>query len=325
MPGPVSLPFDDWAEHLRLPPDLQVRVWPPARAARDEEFWPQLRDDAGPDELPSPDTTFFVPPYMQPTDLARIFAALPALEVVQTLTAGYDDVLSLLPAGVTLCNARGVHDASTAELAVGLMLASLRGLPDFVRAQQEGQWLEGRRPSLADRRVVVVGAGSVGQAIAARLAPFETDVALVGRTARAGVHGGDELPQLLPDADVVVLAVPLTPQTEGMVDAAFLAKLRDGALLVNVARGKVVDTGALLAELTRGRITAALDVTDPEPLPSDHPLWRAPGTLISPHVGGDTTAFLPRARRMLQEQVTRYSRGEPLANVVAGPGAPERA
>jgi phosphoglycerate dehydrogenase-like enzyme len=168
--------------------------------------------------------------------------------------------------------------------------------------------------------VVVVGAGSVGGAVAARFRAFETDVVLVGRTARAGVHGVDELPQLLSLADVVVLAVPLTPQTERMVDADFLAHLRDGTLLVNVARGRVVDTDALLAELRTGRICAALDVTDPEPLPPGHPLWRLPGVLVSPHVGGDTTAFLPRARRMLQEQLTRYAEGVPLANVVAGPG-----
>jgi phosphoglycerate dehydrogenase-like enzyme len=296
-------------------------VWPPVGDVQDEDFWPELGGALG-DVLPASDTTFFVPPYMQPTDLEQVFAALPSLRVVQTLTAGYDDVLRLLPPGVTLCNARGVHDASTAELAVALVLASLRGLPEFVRAQGAGRWLAGRRPSLADRHVVVVGAGSVGSAVAARLEPFETEVVLVGRTSRDGVRAVSDLPQLLPTADVVVLAVPLTEQTERMVDAGFLAGMRDGALLVNVARGRVVDTDALLAELVAGRLSAALDVTDPEPLPPEHPLWRAPGVLLSPHVGGDTTAFLPRAWRMLQAQLARYVAGEPLANVVAGPGSP---
>jgi phosphoglycerate dehydrogenase-like enzyme len=217
---------------------------------------------------------------------------------------------------VTLCNARGVHDASTAELAVGLVIASLRGFAGFVRSQDQHRWEHTYRPALADRRVVVVGAGSVGHAIAARLAPFEADVVLVGRRARDGVASVDSLPALLGEADVVVLAVPLTAQTRGLVGADFLALLRDGALLVNVARGPVVDTDALVRELQSGRLLAGLDVTDPEPLPPGHPLWSAPGVLISPHVGGDTSAFLPRAWRLLRAQLARYAAHEPLAHVV---------
>ncbi|MBO0828110.1 MAG: 2-hydroxyacid dehydrogenase [Streptosporangiales bacterium] len=258
----------------------------------------------------------YVPPY----DFALVhmeqMARMPKLRVVQTLTAGYEHVLPYLPAGVTLCNARGVHDASTAELAVGLMLASLRGIDEFARAQPSGEWLFAPRLSLADRTVLIVGHGSIGQALERRLAGFEVEVVRVARRPRAGVHTMAELPGLLPDADVVVLLVPLTPETERLVDAGFLARMHDGAVLVNVARGRVVDTDALLAELEAGRLRAALDVTEPEPLPAQHPLWRAPGCLISPHVGGATSAFLPRARRLVVEQLTRFVAGEPLRNVV---------
>jgi phosphoglycerate dehydrogenase-like enzyme len=243
---------------------------------------------------------------------------MPALKVVQTLTAGVEHVTPYLPDGVTLCNARGVHDASTAELAVGLILASLRGIPDFVRAQDSGEWVAGRREALADKRVLILGAGSIAQALRRRLTPFECDVTCVARTARDGVAGIDQLPDLLPQADVVVLLVPLTDDTRGLVDAKFLTQMKDGALLVNVARGQVVDTEALVAELASGRLRAALDVTDPEPLPKGHPLWSAPGVLISPHVGGNTSAFLPRGRRLVSAQLRRYVAGEPLANVVTG-------
>ena len=238
-------------------------------------------------------------------------ARMPSLRVVQTLTAGVDNVLAALPDGVTLCNAAGVHDASTAELAVGLTIASLRHLDDFARAMPEGRWLYDRHEALADKRVLIVGFGSIGRAIARRLDGFECEVSAVARTARTvdgiDVRSIEELPGLLPAADVVILIVPLTPDTRGMVDAAFLARMRDGALLVNVSRGPVVDTDALLAECASGRLRAALDVTDPEPLPADHPLWRTPGVLISPHVGGNTSAFLPRARRLVAAQLRRWA------------------
>jgi phosphoglycerate dehydrogenase-like enzyme len=259
---------------------------------------------------------FYVPRYMGPVEDLELMASMPRLQVVQLLTAGFENALPHLPEGVTLCNAAGVHDASTAELALALMLASLRGLDEFARAMPEGIWASSRRSALADRRVIVLGAGGVGQAIARRLAPFETDVVMVGRTARESVFGIDELPGLLPDADIVVLAIPLTPQTRSLVDDGFLAGMADGALLVNVARGAVVDTDALVRAVSTGRIRAALDVTDPEPLPPSHPLWRLPGVLISPHVGGNSTAFLPRARRLVAEQLSSWVAGEQLRHVV---------
>jgi len=283
-----------------------------------------LPDEVRPTDPPLPvvsrpeDVVFYVPRYMGTADDLTLMARMPHLRVVQLLTAGYENALRHLPTGVTLCNAGGVHDASTAELAVGLTIASLRGIDTFARAMPSGAWLYGRREALADKRVLVLGAGGVGQAIQRRLEPFEVDVHLVGRSARAGVHAAGDVPALLPAADVVILAVPLTDKTHHLVDTAFLSRMADGALLVNVARGPVVDTDALVEQVASGRIRAALDVTDPEPLPPDHPLWALPGALISPHVGGNTSAFLPRARRLVAEQLRRFAAGEPLMSVVSG-------
>ncbi|NBE53651.1 2-hydroxyacid dehydrogenase [Streptomyces boluensis] len=271
------------------------------------------------------DCAFYVVPYMKGAEVsARPLAAMTSVRVVQTLTAGMDHILpgaAALGPGVRLCNARGVHEASTAELALTLILASLRGIPGFVEGQRKEEWRSGFYPALADKSVLIVGYGSIGAAVEDRLAPFEcARVARVARSARATergpVHPLTELPALVAEADVVVLCTPLTEQTRGLVDAEFLAGMRDGALLVNVARGPVVDTKALLAELETGRISAAVDVTDPEPLPAGHPLWHAPNLLVSPHVGGSSSAFLPRAKRLLVRQLERYAAGEPVDNVV---------
>ncbi|GAA0940596.1 2-hydroxyacid dehydrogenase [Streptomyces rhizosphaericus] len=272
---------------------------------------------------------FYCVPYMKPQQVCtRPLPAMTNLRVVQTLTAGIDHIkpaLADLAPGVRLCNARGVHNASTAELALTLILASLRGVPDFVRGQDAEEWRSGFRPALADKSVLIVGYGAIGSAIEDRLVPFECErVARVARsprtTERGPVHPIDELPRLLPEADVVVLVTPLTEATRGLAGTEFLSRMKDGALLVNVSRGGVVDTKALLTELESGRLRAALDVTDPEPLPAGHPLWHAPGVLISPHVGGPTSAFLPRAKRLLRDQLHRYARGESLAHLVATTG-----
>ncbi|MET7380198.1 2-hydroxyacid dehydrogenase [Streptomyces sp. NPDC005526] len=307
---------------LPIPPD-EIEGLPEGLAYR---FWD------GSEEFPADpaDCAFYVVPYMKPGGVGvRPLPRMSAVRVVQTLSAGTDHVepgLRHLPPGVQLCNARGVHEASTAELTLALVLASLRGIPDFVRAQDRGEWRGGFRPALADKNVLIVGYGSIGAAIEDRLAPFElARVARVARsartTARGPVHPLTDLPSLLPDADVVILSTPLTEATRGLAGADFLARMKDGALLVNVARGPVVDTKALLAELESGRITAALDVTDPEPLPPGHPLWHAPGVLVSPHVGGPTSAFLPRAEHLLVNQLRRFVNQEPLANVILTTGA----
>ena len=262
------------------------------------------------------DAAFYVRAYYASRRDGEILARMPRLEVVQTLTAGVDDVLPYLPQGVTLCNAAGVHDASTAELAVGLMIAMQRGIHEYRDRQHEGEWRHEFRPALADSRVLVIGAGRIASAIVRRLEPFEVHIDRIGRTARTdelgAVHNMTALDGLLPHADIVSLIVPLTPETTGLVDARFLARMKPGALLVNTARGGVVDTPALLEALEAGRVRAALDVTDPEPLPADHPLWRAPNCLITPHIGGDTSAFLPRAKRLVAAQVSRWLQGEPL-------------
>ncbi|HET6295471.1 MAG TPA: 2-hydroxyacid dehydrogenase [Kribbella sp.] len=265
---------------------------------------------------------FYVPSYMGGTGIVEVISEMPALKVVQTQTAGYENVLPYLREGVTLCNARGVHDASTAELAVGLILASYRQLPRAVKNQEREVWPTSYAEvddSLADRTVLILGYGSIGEALERRLSGFECDVIRVARRAREGVSPISELPDLLPKADVVVLLTPATEETRGMVDAKFLGQLKDGALLINVARGVIVDTDALLTELNAGRIRAAVDVTDPEPLPAGHPLWSAPNVLINPHRGGASTAFSPRVARLVRAQLERYTTGEPLINVVAGP------
>ncbi|WP_329146097.1 2-hydroxyacid dehydrogenase [Streptomyces sp. NBC_01456] len=286
--------------------------------------------DAGPDYPADPERcVFYAVPYMKDPEVSlRPLSRMSRVRVVQALTAGIEHMLpglSRMPSGARLCNARGLHDASTAELTLTLILAALRGVPDFVRGQDAGEWRPDLRPALADKSVLIVGYGSIGSAIEDRLTPFEcARVVRIARTARDTVRGPvhplSDLSALLPDADVVVLAAPLTEATRGLVGRDFLARMKDGALLVNIARGGIVDTAALLAELQSGRLRAALDVTDPEPLPAGHPLWHAPGVLITPHVGGPSSAFLPRAKRLLRDQLTLFAAGEPLRNVVATAG-----
>lgn len=261
---------------------------------------------------------FYVTPYAVGPGVAEVLPRMSEVDVVQTLSAGVDNVRGAVPEGVTLCNGRGIHDTSTAELALTLILSSLRGIPQFVRAQDRASWEFTWRPALADKRVLLVGYGAIGAAIEARLLPFEVEVVPVARRARDGVHAIEELPDLLPTADVVVLILPLTDATRGLVDTAFLDRMKDGALLVNVARGAVVVTDDLVAALGTGRISAALDVAEVEPLPAAHPLWRAPGLLVSPHVGGASSAMWPRAHRLVRDQLHRYAAGKPLANVMSG-------
>ncbi|MGW4502008.1 2-hydroxyacid dehydrogenase [Micromonospora sp. NPDC004336] len=304
-----------------------MKVWIPHEAGRTllGELPPDVTVEVLTDATRRPSEVagvrFWVPPFLAGGDATALLRELPDLAVVQLLSAGADAWAGRVPEGVTLCDARGVHDPSTAEWVVTAILSQLRAFPTLARAQARREWAYDEvapTDELAGKRVLIVGAGSIGTAVRDRLAPFDVTFTLVARTARPGqgVHGVEELPGLLPDADVVVLLVPLTEQTRGLVDEGFLAAMRDGALLVNAARGPVARTEALVAELRTGRISAALDVTDPEPLPADHPLWTMPNVLLTPHVAGSVRGFLPRAYRLVGEQVRRFAAGEPLVNAV---------
>ncbi|TFD64167.1 2-hydroxyacid dehydrogenase [Cryobacterium ruanii] len=268
---------------------------------------------------PRPRFDLVVTPYMGATDRLAHLAGVET-RLVQSQSIGYDGVDRVLPAGHVYANAASVHETSTAELALALILASQRGIPAFVRAADAGEWAPAHHASLADRTVLLLGYGGVGRAIESRLLAFETTVIRVARTARSDergmIHGFEALPELLPQADIVVVGVPLTIATKHLVNDAFLGQLRDGALLVNIARGPVADTDALLAHATGGRIRLALDVTDPEPLPAGHPLFALPNVIISPHVGGASSAMLPRMARLVREQIKRMLRDEPPLNVV---------
>lgn len=268
------------------------------------------------------------------------------LKVLQSFGAGIEWLLPLLPEGATLCNAQGLHDAPTAEWAVGAILASLKYMPWYNDLQREGRWVTAEdadtnyagihasnaphasserveTPVLVEelygKTVLIVGYGTIGKAIEARLLPFEpAKILRLARSAREGVSPVSDLHTLLPRADIVVLITPLTAETHHLIDSAAIARMKQGALLVNAARGGVVATDALVAALKARRIRAALDVTDPEPLPAGHPLWKAPGLLLTPHVAGSSEAYLERVVTFLKAQVHRYTHGESLKNVISG-------
>lgn len=300
----VSVPSEEFAARLRpLPDDVEVIVWAMDAPA------PTNRID------------IVVPPYMSS---GRGLPRLAGMEVrlVQSQSIGYDGVEQVLPSGLVFANASSVHETSTSELALALTLAAQRQFPGFVRAQDEGRWAPVFADSLADRRVLLLGYGGVGKAVAARLAPFEVELTVVAGSAReedgVRVHGVAELPALLPHAEIVILTLPGGEGTRHIIDDAALAALPDGALVVNVGRGSLIDTDALVDHAGRGRIRAALDVTEPEPLPADHPLWSLPGVLIAPHVGGASSAMVPRVARLVRAQIERMRAGEPPLNVVLG-------
>lgn len=309
----VSVPDEQTKAALGEAPDgVRIVVWnlvsPPVGASLDDIH------------------VVLVPHYQLDRRPFAQFASMRSLRVVQLPSAGFEHAVPFLPAGVALCNGRGVHSEETAELAVGLMLASLRGIAEHaVHAVTDRGWNMATRRSLFRSRVLIVGYGSIGVEIASRVSAFGAEVVAVARTERVEgdvtVHALEQLPALLPTADVVVIIVPLDESTTKLVDAEFLATMKDGALLVNVARGGIVDTEALRLELVSGRLSAALDVTDPEPLPPEHPLWRAPHLIITPHEGGNTTATFLKTVELMQVQVAHLAAGEPLENVVRSTSA----
>jgi phosphoglycerate dehydrogenase-like enzyme len=264
-------------------------------------------------DAPTPEVQFAVPAWGVDFDPAQ----MPALEVVQLRSAGVDWIVDRIPASITLCSARGTRDVAMAEWIVAALLADLKRVRPLAEAQAAGRWERLAVYDLRGLRVLLLGHGSIGRETERLLAPFGCEVRGVARRARDGVAGRDELGALLPWADAVVNLLPLTGATRGMVDAGMLGLLRDGALYVSAGRGPTTDTDALVAELLAGRLRAVLDVVDPEPLPADHPLWRAPGVLLSPHVAGDTPGGDRAAWALVGEQLGRFARGEPLLNVVA--------
>jgi len=243
------------------------------------------------------------------------------VRVVQAISAGVDDLVGRLPESVILCDGAGIHDVPVAEWVVMAILASIRNLPQHVLDQQRAHWRQPRRADtmgdLEGATVLIVGYGSIGRAVEARLAPFGARFLRVGRHAREGVHSVADLPAMLPQADIVVILLPLTDETRGFVDARLLSQMRSGALLVNPSRGAIADTVALADAIGSGRIRAALDVTDPEPLPDGHRLWGMKGVLITPHIGGWVTRVYERAWNLVEAQLQRYLDGEPLLNVVS--------
>jgi len=276
---------------------------------------------------------------LAPPSQRRQWPHLKGVKAVQGLWAGVDSLRPLVPAGVPLCSARGVHDAPTAEWAVTTTLAMQKYLYFYADLQRRADWAgkdkaediyllsesakrEPQCPVLveeaADKTVLIVGYGSIGAAVEARLAPFGCKFLRVARSARDGVAPVSALDELLPLADIVILTTPLTSETRHLINTERIARMKHGALLVNAGRGAVVETDALVRALIQGRIRAALDVTDPEPLPPDHPLWRAPNLLITPHLATDTPRFMGRAFAFAAEQAQRFARGEKLRNVITG-------
>lgn len=263
-------------------------------------------------------------PYLNAAEVLGELVRVPNLRLVHTQSTGYDGVREAVGDEVAIASASGVHAAATAELAIGLILASLRGIDAAVRDQQQGLWRPQRRLSLADRQVLLVGIGGIGTEIARRLQPFEVELTRVASSARddadGHIHGSDELAALARTAEVVIAITPLTDRTRHLIDAKVLAALPDGALVVNVARGAVIDPDALTAEVVSGRLSCAIDVFDPEPIPADHPLRFAENALITPHVGGNTSAFYPRIVRLLERQLRAFARGDRPENLVqSGP------
>ncbi len=277
-------------------------------------------DPDGGAELPpsAVQVEFYVPPLFPRQPAVAAMSAMPRLKVVQTLTAGIDLLHPHVPAGAMLCNARGIHDTSTAEWVVAATLASVREFGYYAGQQAAGRWSTRFTGALAGQTVLIVGYGSIGKAVERRLAGFDVRILRVARTARDGVHPAADLPGLLPRADVVILLAPVTRETVGLADARFLAAMKDGALLVNGARGALVVTDDLCAELASGRLRAALDVTDPEPLPPGHPLWTLHNALITPHAAATTWLSATAALGFLGAQLRRYLAGVPLQNVVTG-------
>lgn len=298
----VALPDTEMRDRISpAPGGVTLTVWTP--------------DDAAPDHR----IDLLVLPYTPSPSMLTKLAGLD-IGLVQSQTLGYNGVAESLPPGIRFCNAVGVHEGPTGELAVALMLESQRGLDLMARSQPSGSWLREWHPGLLGSSVLIVGAGGVGQAVAERVRAFGVNLSRVARTARndasGGIHAMSDLPELLAAADIVVIAIPLTEETTGLVDCEFLGRMKLGALLINVSRGAIVDTIALTERARVGAIRVAVDVIEPEPLPPSHPLWSMPGVIITPHIGGNVSSMASRVDPIVREQIARILAAQPPLNVV---------
>ena len=288
--------------------------------------WPDLKVPSGykviatdPSQLSSSEresVEIYIPKYMGGAKVWSEIANFPNLKVVQLLMAGYEEALPHMRKGLRLCNAKGVHDQSTAELGVALMASHFLGIKSYIKNMESGKWNGAQRDSLYGKKVAIVGAGSVGTRLKEMLDAFKVESIFYARTARAGVNAFSEFSERISEFDAVVLILPLTSESRHLITKKELSSMKRGALLVNLARGAVVKTDDLVSVLKEGLIAAALDVTDPEPLPSDHELWKLPNVIISPHVGGNSSAFEPQARKFLEEQIARYANSGALINEI---------
>lgn len=260
--------------------------------------------------------SLYVPKYMGGAKALSHTEKMHSLQLLQLLMAGYEDALSYMKDGQQLANARGVHDFSTAELAISMMLAHFKNHKEFAENQKNSKWLHKTTGSLYGKKIAIIGAGSIGSKLAGMLSVFETTTQLYASYARDAIKAIDDLYKDVATFDCIIVIVPLTDKTRNLIDERILSAMKAGSLLVNVARGPVVNTADLFTELSKGRISAALDVTDPEPLPVDHPLWKLSNCQIIPHVGGDSEAFEPQARKFLEQQFRDIAEGKPLHNEI---------
>lgn len=298
----VLLPWQDLVDQLQVP-GIEPILW---------------HIDEDPNDAPEADVLVTERP-SNPELRSRV-SRIKGLKHVHLLSIGYEWVLEHLPEHVSLTNSKGAVEDATAEHCLALMLASLRQLPQIGQQQRKRQWTRTWTGSLHGSKVVLLGAGGVGSEIRSRLLPFKpAELTVFARTERVHEQGYpiyslDRIRAVLPTADVVIVALPHTPETEQLIDTKFLSEMKNGSLLVNVGRGPIVDTEALLPELQAGRLHAALDVTDPEPLPADHALWSAPNCIITPHMAGDTGQFISLVSELAVNQVIAFAHGEELAN-----------